>query len=76
MRLLVIALFGLTACSQTPIVDLRGSAENAQYYQRDLNECQMLIDQSRSIIHAHFLGMDPMLVQCLEGRGHSVLTFN
>ena len=75
MRWIVISGLMLTACSHPPVVDLRGSAENAQYYQRDLNECQMLIDQSRGIIHAHFLGIDPMLVQCLEGRGHSVLTF-
>lgn len=75
MRFMVVALLGLTACSHPPVVDLRGSAEQAQYYQRDLNECQMLIDNSRGIINAHFLGIDPMLVQCLEGRGHSVLTF-
>lgn len=73
MRLLVIALFGLTACSQTPIVDLRASGDTAQFYQRDLNECKTLIKQSRSVWHKPLLGTDPMLVQCLNGRGHSIL---
>lgn len=76
MRLLAIAMLLLTACSQKPIVDLRSSGDQAQFLQRDMNECQMIIDDQRGIIHAHFLGMDPMMVQCLKGRGHSVLTFN
>ena len=73
MRWLVISVLMLTACSQQPNVDLRGSGDTAQFYQRDLMECKTLIKQSRSVWHKPLLGTDPMLVQCLNGRGHSVL---
>ena len=73
MRWLLVGSVMLTACSQQPIVDLRASGDTAQFYQRDLNECKMLIQESRSIWHKPLAGTDTMLVQCLNGRGHSVL---
>lgn len=73
MRWALVGSVMLTACSQPPIVDLRASGDTAQFYQRDLNECKMLIQESRSIWHKPLAGTDTMLVQCLNGRGHSVL---
>ena len=73
MRWSIIGVVMLTACSQQPVVDLRASGDTAQFYQRDLNECKTLIQQSRSIWQKPLVGTDPMLVQCLNGRGHSVL---
>lgn len=63
-----------TGCTLPPVVDLRASGEDAQFYQRDLNECKTLIEGSRSIWFKPLTGHDPMLVKCLEGRGHSILT--
>lgn len=73
MRCSIVGVVMLAACSQQPVVDLRASGEIAQFYQRDLNECKTLIEQSRSIWHKPLAGTDTMLVQCLNGRGHSVL---
>ena len=73
MRWSIIGVVMLTACSQQPVVDLRASGDTAQFYQRDLNECKTLIQQSRSIWQKPLVGTDLMLVQCLNGRGHSVL---
>ncbi len=76
MRLIVLlAATLMTACSANPIVDLRVSGDNAQLYQRDLNECKQIISANRSIWHKPLLGIDPMLEKCLENRGHSVLNF-
>ena len=71
--ILLLAATLLTACSGKPIVDLRGSGDTAHLYQRDLHECQLIIDDNRSIWHKPLLGTDPMLEKCLENRGHSVL---
>ena len=41
--LIFIAAISVSACSYTPVADLRASGETAQLYQRDLNECRQLI---------------------------------
>ena len=73
MRYLIFLMMGLTACSSAPIVDLRASGDAASLYQRDLMECKQLIKDNRSILEKPLLGSDPMLNECLKGRGHSVL---
>ncbi len=74
MRMLcILAASCLTACASKPVVDLRSSENLAQFYQRDLMECQQLVESSRSWLDKPLLGVDLMLSDCLEGRGHNVL---
>ena len=75
MKLFVfIMALTMTACTSPVVVDLRASGDTAQLYQRDLLECKQIIDDNRSVWHKPLLGRDPMLENCLEGRGHSVLS--
>ena len=60
----------LTACSYSPVVDLRASQDEAQLYQRDLMECRELAKQ---IDYAIFPANHKAVARCLAGRGHSVL---
>ncbi len=71
--LIFIAAISVSACSYTPVADLRASGESAQLYQRDLNECKQLIKQNRSLWDKPLIGRDPWLDECLEGRGHSII---
>jgi len=60
----------LTACSYSPIVDLRASQDEAQLFQRDLMECRELAKQvDFQIFPTYRLAVN----KCLDGRGHSVL---
>ena len=69
MKYLVIALLCLSACSN-PVVDLRASGANAQYYERDLFECKRIVQNiPMSFLYDHFI----LVEDCLEGRGHSIL---
>ena len=69
--LIFIAAISLSACSYTPVADLRASGESAQLYQRDLAECKQLVDQSLSWLQYDHGGL--RLNKCLEGRGHSII---
>lgn len=60
----------MTACSYTPVVDLRASKDEAQLYQRDLMECRELAKQVDFTI---FPTYRKAVNNCVEGRGHSVL---
>lgn len=60
----------MTACSYTPVVDLRASEDSAQLFQRDLMECRSLAEQvDYRIFPTYMIAVN----KCLEGRGHSVL---
>lgn len=74
--LLIILAASLTACSYTPVVDLRASKDEAQLFQRDLMECRELANQidGFAITQTIFTGYRTALNKCIEGRGHSVLT--
>jgi len=67
------AAFTASACSYTPVADLRASGDSAQLYQRDVNECRQLIKEARSIWDKPLIGPDPWLNKCLAGRGHSII---
>lgn len=69
--LLIILAASLTACSYTPVVDLRASKNEAQLFQRDLMECRELAKQVDFTI---FPTYRRAVNNCIEGRGHSVLT--
>ena len=71
--LIFIGAISLSACSYTPVADLRASGESAQLYQRDLNECRQLVKQARSIWDKPWTARDPWLIDCLAGRGHSII---
>tara|TARA_Y100000996_G_scaffold383839_1_gene340110 strand:+ start:6096 stop:6389 length:294 start_codon:yes stop_codon:yes gene_type:complete len=60
----------LTACSYSPVVDLRASQDDAQLYQRDLMECRELAKQ---VDYSIFPTNHKAVARCLAGRGHSVL---
>ena len=66
----------LTACSYTPVVDLRASKDEAQLFQRDLMECKELANQidGFAVTQTIFSGYRIAVNKCIEGRGHSVLT--
>lgn len=69
--LILIAVISVSACSYTPVADLRASGDSAQLYQRDLSECRQLVDQS-----LHWFQLDQAntrLNKCLAGRGHSII---
>ena len=47
--LIITTAIALVGCTRyEPIVDLRASKENAQLFQRDLNECRQLVDPAKS----------------------------
>lgn len=69
--LIIIIAVTASACSYTPVADLRASGESAQLYQRDLNECKQLVEQSLSWMQFDHGGL--RLNKCLEGRGHSII---
>jgi len=69
--LIFITAISVSACSYTPVADLRASGDSAQLYQRDLNECRQLVKQSLGIIAIDLSGK--RLNQCLAGRGHSII---
>ena len=68
--LLLIVAALMTACSYSPVVDLRASKDEAQLYQRDLMECRELAQQVDFTI---FPTYRKAVNNCIEGRGHSVL---
>ena len=71
MRLIILMLAAsLTACSYTPVVDLRASKDDAQLFQRDLMECKELAKQ---VDFTKFPTYRKAVNNCIEGRGHSVL---
>ena len=71
MRLAILTLaVSLTACSYTPVVDLRASKDEAQLFQRDVMECRELAKQVDWQI---FPTYRMAVAKCLEGRGHSIL---
>ena len=72
MRLAILTMaVSMTACSYTPVVDLRASKESAQLFQRDLMECKELAKQVDFTLSPYYsIAVD----NCLDGRGHSVLT--
>ena len=77
MRLGILTLaVSLTACSYTPVVDLRASKDEAQLFQRDLMECKELAKQIDrfAVTQRLFSGYRIAVNRCIEGRGHSVLT--
>ena len=72
MRCIVIIIaVTASACSYTPVADLRVSGDKAQLYQRDVTECQQLVDQSLGLFQYDHHGM--RLNECLRGRGHSII---
>ena len=76
MRLIILIFaISLTACSYTPIVDLRASKDEAQLFQRDLMECKELAKQvaGYAVTQTIFTGYRMAVNNCIEGRGHSVL---
>ena len=70
-HLILIITLSASACSYTPVADLRASGDAAQLYQRDVNECRQLVKESLGIIAIDFSGK--RLSQCLAGRGHSII---
>ena len=50
-HLILIITISTSACSYTPVADLRASGDAAHFYQRDVNECRQLIKEARSIWH-------------------------
>lgn len=71
MRLAILTIaVSMTACSYTPVVDLRASKDEAQLFQRDLMECRELAKQ---VDWAIFPTYRMAVAKCLEGRGHSIL---
>ena len=68
--ILLMLAASLTACSYTPVVDLRASQDEAQLYQRDLMECRELAKQ---VDYSIFPTNHKAVARCLAGRGHSVL---
>lgn len=72
MRIIILIItLSASACSYTPVADLRASGDAAQLYQRDVNECRQLVKQSLGIIAIDFSGK--RLNKCLAGRGHSII---
>lgn len=73
MRHLILIITAITAsaCSYTPVADLRASGDSAQLYQRDVNECRQLVKQSLGIMPIDLSGT--RLAKCLAGRGHSII---
>ena len=69
------ALILLTSCTHRPVVDLRASKEQAQVFQRDLMECEVLAKQitGNAISRVLFTGYRQAMNNCITGRGHSVL---
>ena len=69
------ALILLTSCTHKPVVDLRASKEQAQVFQRDLMECEVLAKQitGNAISRVLFTGYRQAMNNCIRGRGHSVL---
>lgn len=71
MKWIILMVAGsITACSYTPVVDLRASRDEAQVYQRDLMECRELAKQ---VDYSIFPTNHKAVARCLAGRGHSVL---
>ena len=70
-HLILIITLSASACSYTPVADLRASGDAAQLYQRDVTECKQLVDRSLSWFQYDHGGM--RLNKCLEGRGHSII---
>ncbi len=68
---ILIITLSASACSYTPVADLRASGDAAQLYQRDVNECRQLVKQSLSWMQYDHGGL--RLNKCLEGRGHSII---
>ena len=68
--ILLMLAASMTACSYTPVVDLRASKDDAQLFQRDLMECKELAKQVDFTI---FPTYRKAVNNCIEGRGHSVL---
>ena len=68
--ILLMLAASMTACSYTPVVDLRASKEDAQLFHRDLMECKELAKQVDFTI---FPTYRKAVNNCIEGRGHSVL---
>ena len=73
--LIITTAIALVGCTRyEPIVDLRASKDNAQLFQRDLNECRQLVEPAKSIwTLGDEIWVQKMINNCLEGRGHSVL---
>tara|TARA_Y100000114_G_scaffold53378_2_gene48722 strand:+ start:675 stop:914 length:240 start_codon:yes stop_codon:yes gene_type:complete len=74
--LIILFVLFLTGCSYTPVVDLRASKNEAQLFQRDLMECQVLAERIAGgvVSKVLFTGYRQAMNNCIEGRGHSVLT--
>ena len=68
--ILLMLAASMTACSYTPVVDLRASKDDAQLFQRVLMECKELAKQVDFTI---FPTYRKAVNNCIEGRGHSVL---
>jgi len=73
--LIITTAIALAGCTRyEPIVDLRASKENAQLFQRDLNECRQLVEPAKSFwTMGDEFWVQEMINNCLSGRGHSVL---
>jgi len=69
--LIFITAITASACSYTPVADLRASGDSAQLYQRDVNECRQLV--KRSLQWFQYDHANHRLNQCLTGRGHSII---
>jgi hypothetical protein len=69
-RLFLILLLGACSTHELNIVaDLRMSKENAQFYQRDLDECKSLAEQALTLSTT----IKHLTENCLIGRGHSII---
>ena len=68
--ILLMLAASMTACSYTPLLDLRAYKDDAQLFQRDLMECKELAKQVDFTI---FPTYRKAVNNCIEGRGHSVL---
>ena len=71
----LLIIIALTGCSYNPVPDLRVS-KTANFYQRDLRECEDLSTKASSTIDRWITtsGYKKMVSRCLKGRGHSIIT--
>ena len=68
-RIILILLLGACSHELNIVADLRMSKENAQYFQRDLEECKSLAEQALTLSTT----IKHLTENCLIGRGHSII---
>lgn len=71
MRVGILSLILVAGCSYKPVVDFRSSGDVAQFYQRDMMECEQIVDDNFNLFtRSYYAAMN----RCLAARGHTVLS--